>query len=1091
MMHKQSVFKRGLGMAFCLFFATATFTPPSYANDSVVAVAQQSKTVSGMVVDEQGMPLLGVNVSVSGTTTGTITDLDGKFTLEVPAGAQLTFSYIGFIAQTLPSSSNLSRVVLKEDTQKLQEVVVVGYGTQQKKDITGSVAVVDADEMLKTPAASATQQLQGRAAGVVIGSTGSPGSKSMVRIRGISTVNDNGPLYVIDGVSTRNQNLNSINPNDIESMQVLKDASSAAIYGAEASNGVILITTKKGSRTGQRPKLRYDGYIGGSVTGKKYDLLNAQDRLNVEWAAQASGYKIRGSKEMPSHEQFGTGATPSIPNYLSSKGAQGQQLNPDDYSYPGNTMVPWDPQGTDWWDELSRTGMIQNHQLSLQGGSKNGSYLFSANYFDQEGTVIEQYFRRYQIRANTSYNVRDWLRVGENLTYAWTKDNGLNEGSNEATPYSWTYRASPWVPVYDIQGRFAGSKIAGTGNFHNPVAIAKRNKDNYWSNSRVFGNIWGEVDLMKDLMFRTSFGVDYTNNYSYNMSKKDLEFSESSGTNDFAERAGFNFRWVWTNTLTFNRTFNDVHKITALVGTEAVRDGLGRRMLGYRRNYLYEDNVNTWTLDMGEYNDFRKAESQYRGEFAAFGIFGRANYSYADKYLLTATIRRDGVSRFSKSNRYGTFPSVSAAWRMSGEDFMNGIEWLDDLKLRVGYGQAGNSTFPRATNFASTFTTNPTHTNYDMTGKQTAAELGYRMGTFGNADTKWERVETTNIGIDATLFGGKISTNVEWWYKKSADMLVEAVYSSLAGEAGRPFINIGDMKNTGVDFMINYQDRSGDLSWNVNLNLSAYKNEILKIGVSDKSAKYGYSDRISGPVCRTMKGHPISEFYGYNINGFYESVAEVETLTPLGETKGKFDPKAYIGKYKYEDADGDGKITTDDRKVLGSPHPDFTTGLNVGLGYKGFDFSMFWYASVGNDIFNGTKYFTDFWMFNGNRSSRMRDLSWEPGKKNAILPILDKQDNKSGTNANSYYVEDGTYARMKNIVLGYTVPKEWIQKATIENLRFYIQAENLLTITGYEGIDPEVTNRDKTKSGGDLEKGIDVGGVPSSIKFLFGINLTF
>ncbi|OLQ21125.1 SusC/RagA family TonB-linked outer membrane protein [Tannerella forsythia] len=1091
MMHKQSVLKHGMGMAFGLLLTTGVPSFSSYAENVTVAVTQQSRTVSGTVVDEQGVPLLGVNVSVSGTTTGTITDIDGKFTLEVPAGAQLTFSYIGFISQTLPSSNNLSRVVLKEDTQKLQEVVVVGYGTQQKKDITGSVAVVNADELLKTPSASATQQLQGRAAGVVIGSTGSPGSKSMVRIRGIGTVNDNGPLYVIDGVSTRNQNLNSINPNDIESMQVLKDASSAAIYGAEASNGVILITTKKGLKTAQRPKLTYDAYIGGSTTGKKYDVLNATDRLNVEWAAQANGYKIRNSNDLPSHKQFGTGATPSIPNYLSTKGAEGQQLNPADYSYPANQMVPWDAQGTDWWNELSRTGVIQNHQLSLQGGSNHGSYLFSANYYDQEGTVIHQYFRRYQIRANTSYNVRDWLRVGENLTYAWTKDNGLNEKSNEATPYSWTYRASPWVPVYDIQGHFAGSKIAGTGNFINPVADAIRNKDNYWSNTRIFGNIWGEVDFMKDLTFRTSFGIDYTGNYSYSMSKKDLEFSESPGANGLTEEAGFNFRWVWTNTLTFNRTFNEVHKLNLLVGTEAVRDGLGRKMLGYRRNYLYEDDVRTWTLDMGEYNNFRRAESDYKGEYASFGIFGRANYSFADKYLLTATVRRDGVSRFSKSNRYGTFPSVSAAWRLSSEEFMKDFEWLDDLKLRVGYGQAGNSTFPRATNFISTYSTNPSRTNYDFTGRQTSSQLGYRMGTFGNPDTKWERVETTNIGLDATFLEGKFSTNVEWWYKKSTDMLVEAVYSNLAGGADKPYINIGDMKNTGVDFMINYQDRNGDLSWNVNLNVSTYKNEVLKIGVSDKAAKYGYSDRISGPVSRTMKGRPIGEFYGYQIDGFYESEEEVKALTPLGETAGKFDPKTYIGKFKYRDVDGDGKITTNDRDVLGSPHPDFTAGLNVGLGYKGFDFSMFWYACVGNEIFNGAKYFTDFWMFNGNRSSRMRDLSWEPGKKNAILPILDKQDNKSGTNANSYYVEDGTYARMKHITLGYTLPKNWLRKATIENLRFYVQAENLLTITGYKGIDPEVTNRDKTASGGDLEKGIDVGGIPNSIKFIFGVNLVF
>lgn len=1090
-----ALIKGRLSLSISLFAIGGMAILPVQSALSTVNITQQTREVTGTVTDVKGEVLLGVNVVEQGTTNGTITDLDGKYTLEVAQNATLVFSYIGYTSQTIPVTGNVMNVILTEDTQALDEVVVVGYGTQAKKDITGSVAVVDTKDLLASSGSSASQQLQGKAAGVYIGQSGSPGSPAMVRIRGINTVNDNGPLYVIDGVSTRNQDLSSINPNDIESLQVLKDASSAAIYGAQAANGVILITTKKGTQSGQ-PKLTYDGYVGLQSTGKRYDVLNSTDRLNLEWEAKRNNYEILGSDKLPSHVQFGTGVTPKIPNYLTQAGAGGRtDINPTDYKYPGTTYAPFSD--TNWWDEINRTAVMHNHQIGIRGGTDKGQYSLSANYFHQDGTVIESYYTRYQVRANSSFNVRPWLRFGENLTYAFVKDNGLNAEGAESSPYSWTYRASPYVPVYDIEGNFAGSKFAGTGNWQNPVANQIRNRDNYWTNNRLFGNIFAEADLYKGLTFLTSFGLDYKNNYSYAMTKLNPEFSETTGKNYLEEISGFTYRWVWTNTLTYNTTFADVHKLKLLAGTEAIRDGLGRKMTGRRYNYLYENDTNTWTLDMGENNLERLANSQYNGEFALFGIFGRVDYSFLDKYLFTGIIRRDGVSRFSSKNRYGTFPSVSLGWRISEEAFMeNSKEWLDDLKLRVGYGQTGNSEVPRATNFAYEYLTLPKRTNYDLTGANGQTYTGYRLDKYGNEDTKWEAIESYNVGIDATILNGKFTIGAEWYYKKTTDMLISASYSALANaEIGKPYINFGDIKNTGFDINLSYRDSYGDFSWDVALNASHYKNEVLRIAESDDASIWGAGTRISGNVSRTTKGHAISEFYGYKLDGFYETPQDVLDRMPLGANLTSLEEaKAYVGKFKFKDVDGDGKLTTEDRTFIGSPHPDLILGLNTSLTYKNVDFSMFWYSTIGNDLFNNTKYFTDFWLFEGNKSSRMRDESWKPGADNskATLPVLDYGDTYSGTNSNSYYVEDASFLRLKNVVIGYTFPKSWLSKLTISNLRVYLQAENLLTITGYSGLDPEYTNVNVGGgSGSDLKRGIDMGGWPTTRRFLFGINFEF
>lgn len=1055
--------------------------------------------VQGTVTDAGGTPMIGLNVIEQGTSHGTVTDVNGYFVLDVASPSSvLVFSYVGYLTQAVEIGNNRNiTVVMVEDTESLEELVVVGYGTQARKDITGSVAVIDTEALLASTGSSAAQQLQGKSAGVYIGQSGSPGSATSVRIRGINSINDNGPLYVIDGVSTRNQNLSSLNPNDIESMQVLKDASAAAIYGAQAANGVILITTKRGTASGQ-PKLSYDGYFGLQKTGKRYDLLNSADRLALEWESQQNSFDLRGVQGTPQHAQFGQGSAPKIPNYLTTTGAQGRQdISMSDYSFPDNQIVPYSD--TDWWDEIDRVAPMQSHQITLSGGGAKGQYLMGLNYFNQEGTVKYSNYNRYQTRLNTSFEVRPWLRVGENLQYTWTKDIGLTSNSSESTPYSWTYRASPWVPVKDEMGNWVGSKINGTGNFINVVAQEYRNKDNYWTNSRIFGNVWAEIDFLKELTYRTSFGLDYTNSYSYYMSKKNPEFSESPGTNHFQEASSFNFRWVWSNTLTYSKVLDDIHSLNVMLGTEAIQDGLGRGMNARRYHYLLEENVNTWVLAMGANDNQRTNNSWYNGEMALFGVFARADYTLMDKYMFTAIVRRDGVSRFAEKHRYGTFPSASVGWRISEEAFMEGTrDWLDDLKLRVGYGHTGNAEIPRATNFAMLFGTDPARTNYDLGGTNTGSETGYRLATYGNDETRWEAIKMTNVGVDFTFSRNRFYGTLEFYNKVTSDMLIGAAYSNLASnEIGTPYINYGDMVNRGLDFEFNYRDRMGDLAWDVGINLSTYKNEVLSLSDADDYALWGDGYRLSTSVTRTTKGRPISDFYGYNIIGFYESVDDVlSSPTPYGTNRTAIteNPGSYIGKFKFEDVNGDGVVNSEDRTIIGSPHPDLIAGLNASLTYKNFDFTMFWYSTIGNDLFNNTKFFTDFPLFGGNRSTRMRDQSWRIGENNsnAILPILDSGDSWGGSVASSYYVEDGSFLKLKNLIIGYTFPKSMLEKATISNLRLYLQAENVLTITKYNGLDPEIMNMETgAGSGADLRRGLDAGGWPTTMRFMFGVNFEF
>lgn len=1058
---------------------------------------QQQKSVSGKVVDSTGGGLPGVSVVVKGTTTGTITDMDGKYTLNnVPANATLLFSFVGMKSQEIVvGGKTLIDVTLADETIGLEEVVAVGYGTQAKKDITGSVSVVKTVDLLAAPSASFTGQLQGRAAGLVIGSSGAPGSVNSIRIRGIGSVNDNSPLYVIDGVSTRDQDMSNINPNDIESIQVLKDASSASIYGAQAANGVIIITTKKGSGDGV-VKLTYDGYYGIQKLGKGYDLLNSQEWMESEYKMISNGINLRGQTTVPTHPQFGTG-TFRLPDYLiptgAMEGAPGTTLA--DYNSTSNRITKTNKIGTNWFNEITQAAPIQNHQLSLTGGSNKGTYAIGLNYFSQEGTVKFSYYNRYSMRANTQFNLGKNIRIGENVTISFSEFNNRNSDAGEGGPIGRAMMVVPYIPVYDVAGNFAGNLATGSGATSNVYAEIYNARNNVNKSIRMLGNTFGEVDLVKDLTFRTSFGIDYNNLGSVIMSLKQ-PWSSTAGTTTLTESAYNNMRWVFSNTLTFKRKFN-IHSLNALLGTESIKDGIGRTLTGSRQNFLFENDTNTWILNNGD-NSTATNASNFNKEVKFLSFFGRIDYTLADKYMLTGTIRRDGSSRFAKENRYGYFPAVSLGWRMSEEDFMKNLTWVNNFKWRVGYGSTGNSEIPEPYNWASQYSSSVSDSYYDFANTQTASTAGYYMSTYSNFKTKWETSRMLNGGADISLFNYGLEVNFDLYVKKTSDMLTRASYSSLAGSTTAPFINIGSMVNKGFELSLTRRKTvSSDFSYEITGIYSMYRNEVTKLSANDNYVLYGSGGRL-GNINRTMKGSPIGMFYGYKVLGFYDDESEVlnyknskgNTVLPYGvSSNANLHAKEWVGKYIYEDVNDDGKIDGNDMTTIGNPHPDFTASLNASIKYKNFDVSMYWYASVGNDIYRLFKQFTDYGILTGARSKDVLYDSWTPEHKNAKLPILDAQDVATIAGSTSAYIENGTFLKLKNLTIGYSLPSRLAKKAKLEKVRFYIQGANLLTITKYNGLDPEIGNQSTISSSGDLLKGIDGGFWPSARQFLFGVTL--
>jgi TonB-dependent starch-binding outer membrane protein SusC len=1039
----------------------------------VSAYAQVS--VTGTITDENGDGLPGVTILEKGNlSNGTITDIDGNYSLKVGSNATLVFSFTGYKTVELPAGTGGSvNLKMDLDSELLEEVVVTGYQVLRKRDVSGAVSVISTKELAGLQSSSFTQQLAGRATGVTISSSGSPGDPTNVRIRGISSFGSNDPLYIIDGVPTTDKFQTSINPADIESMQVLKDASTASIYGSRASNGVIVITTKKGKAG--KVKMTYDGSIGSANPVKGFDkVLNTDSQTFVE------AMKLRFASDPQSLPPYARG---SLPIYITptQNGGYSNTINEADYDPINNPITLINPEGTNWWQEMSRAAVINNHNLSVAGGGENATFMISGGFLGQEGVLNHTYFNRGSLRANSSFKINNRIRAGQNLMVV--RSGGVGVGSsggqnNEQGVLGSLLKANPLVSVRDIQGNPGSNISLGLSNNNNPVAQLEQNKNNNNFNTRLFGNAFIEADIIKGLTARSSFGTDigYNNSRRFNFPNPYRNEGDKTA-NSFGESWSTGTGWTITNTLTYNTTFSEKHGISLLAGQEAIKNK-SRFLNASLANYFTTD-VNAWYINTAFGAPASRTVSSGGNESRLASLFAKADYSYDDTYYLSATIRRDGSSRFLSDVRYGIFPAVSAAVRLS--KFMPDIPWMSDLKLRASYGELGNQNIGDY-RFVDIFGGGVGSTFYDIGGTNNSPLTGYALNAYGNPNLIWENAKTYNVGFDLGLIENSLTVVLDVYQRNTDNLLYNPPLPGTAGVAGAPVRNVGSMKNTGFDLGLNYTNRiSKDLGFNVSLNASHYRNEIIKI--SDDVEEFFPTDNLTERLPQgntafvNRIGHPISAFRGFEVVSLIQNEADL-----VGQPAG-----AAIGGLKFRDLNGDGLITDLDATVIGSPHPDLTLGLNIGVDYKNFDVQAFILGVYGNDIFNATKIQSQFQNFNSNVGI---NVVREQGT--GLVPKLNALD-ASSRNSSTFYIEDGSYTRLGNLAIGYSLPQNLLSKVGASSLRAYIQGQNLFTITKYSGVDPAVSNANIGNSSNvnDLRTGYDNGNYPTNKIVSFGINLGF
>ena len=1083
----------------------------------IEGIQQNGRTVTVTVKDALG-EVIGANVLVKGTTIGGITNMDGVAVIQgVPNNATIQVSFVGYVTQEVALQNNQTslEVTLREDSETLEEVVVVGYGTQAKKDITGSVAVVSRDAIAEQPVATFAEALQGRAAGVYVSGGGAPGASTTIRVRGVGGVNGSSPLIIVDGV--QGVDVNSVNPNDIDSFQVLKDAAATAIYGARAANGVIIITTKQGNKEG-KVRVSYSGYISASTMANDgFKTLGAWDYMKAIEQSQHNQVDVRGADiSAVGHQQFGSIANGElqmpytiVPAGLSKEAAMarfgsyegmveaykpngGDSYALSAYYYIKEILGGTEEEarrGTDWYDLVTQTGWSQNHELSVMGGGEKGQYSMSLAYQDRNGTIKGSSFERYSLRMNTTFNPTKHFTIGQNTNAAIMLTRGERGGQGDGSTFGQTYTMNSWVPAYNVGGDFAGSQGNGGRNV-SALSSVVNGYDNWNRNFRMQSSFFAELKdpWIKGLSFRSQFAVNLNGGWGLSMGKISIMYDkEGRSRNQLSENGNWSFGWQWTNTATYKFTVAENHDFTVLAGTEALKMGIGRNISAWRNDYVFEDDTNTWTIDNGGTSSLGNGGGMGSVN-TMFGLFGRLDYSYMGKYLVTATIRRDAASKFSESNRWGTFPSVSLGWRISDEPFMAKAHetWLDDLKLRAGYGTTGNSNIG-AYNYAFQYS-NPTRYLYGIQGLNSGANTGYGITALGDKNAKWETIKMFNVGYDLTAFNNRLTSSFDFYIKNTSDMLVPASWTTLSGAASKPNTNQGKIKNTGIDFSIGWRDKIGQVSYNINANASWYKNEVVKLGASDLF----YSSRIS-QMTITTEGQPVGMFYGYVDDGIYKSESDVlgyGTL-PYGVASAADLAKSagsYVGHYKWKDINGDGKVDANDRTIIGNPHPDLTGGVNISLNWKNWDLGTYLYYSLGNDIYKHYEYYT-LWGNLGNVYSYDRvEKAWHPTKNpNGTLPLWVFGDTHAeNTQSHSDYVTDGSYLRMQTLTLGYTLPRKVVQKLTLSRIRLYFQLSNVFTLTSYKGLDPEVNS-----VSGDQSKGIDYGAYGIPRQYLFGVNIDF
>ena len=1010
--------------------------------------------ITGKVTDEDGNAMPGVNVSEAGTSNGTVTDLGGVYSISVTdENAVLNFSFIGYISQSITVGSQTTiDIVLGEDTKSLEEIIITGYTAERKSDLTGSVAIVDMDEIVSQPVSNVNNMLQGRVAGVNVMSSGSPGDISTLRIRGYSTIRNNDPLYVIDGVPTTS-GLSLINPNDIESLQVLKDASSSTIYGSRAANGVVIITTKKGKAG--KAKLSFNMYTGIQNTTNLPRMLNAQEYGDVYWQA------FDNDGIAPSHGIYGNGASPVIPAYLDVD----------------NTIPSTD---TKWVEEIFDPAIIQSYNLSLSQGNDKSRSLFSLSYFDQEGTLKHTNFSRITARLNSDYKLFDGkLTVGENLTVAFSNRVGTSTNSLLGNVVYDAFRIPSIAPVYDNNGEFTGYPLS---DVQNPLGNLVRNKDNERKNVQVFGNVFAEIQLFEGLKFKTNFGVNYTTFKNTTFNPTYEEPNAHRAINDLSVGNEVKFDWVWSNTLNYSKTFNEKHNVGVLLGLESIVNTFEYTTASI--NDLPTNELNIRVLNAGDQGT--QTNTGDKVEFALFSYFGKINYNYDNKYLFSATLRRDGTSKLL-NNRWGTFPAFSAGWRISEEDFFNKEGVLSSLKLRVGWGKTGNQDIP-AYQTVSGFNSNPWYSNYPIDGSQNSTQTGFTLSRIANPDLKWETTTQTNIGMDFGLLNNSLNITADYFIKNTEDLLLFQTLSPDAGITNRgQWNNVGEMENKGFEFDINYQsDRNKDFNFNIGLNFAIIDNKLISLGEGtdfiETDPAVLHSINFDQSTSRTEVGQPIASFYGHVVDGIFQTDAEATASNQ---------PSAQAGDFIFKDLNGDNVIDADDRTYIGSPHADFTYGLNFSAAYKSFDFILFFQGSQGNDIYDLSRYYNDFFnLANYNKHERILN-AWTTQNTDTDLARVSLNDLNNNIRPSSYYVQDGSYLRLKTLQIGYSFPESIAHKIKASKIRLYFEAYNLLTITGYDGLDPEIGLQSYTSDDRNLDIGVDRGIYPSSRTFTFGLNINF
>jgi TonB-linked SusC/RagA family outer membrane protein len=1045
----------------------------------------QNLVVSGTVTSTGGAPLQGVTIRVQGTDTRATTDASGKYRISAPGDAVLTFYVLGQRpVQTTVAGRSTVDVTMAQITY-LEQVLVTAYTEQRRGDITGAISSVDIAQAQKQTSASVLQRLDVAVPGVTVVASGSPGSRSTVRIRGVSSFQNNDPLYVIDGTPVEESYLNFLNPNDITSVQVLKDASASSIYGSRASNGVIVIeTTKKGIQGPPQVTLRVRSGVANPVKGYNDILItNSLDYFKVVRAA----YQNAGLKT-PTNV-YGDSLNPSVPQYIyaapSTRGGLDQygrpiNVNTAAYSYPNGLIMPGS-NGTDWWGAVFGSAPVGDYNLDVNGGSDANAYRVSFNYFHQGGTAIYNDFKRGSIRANTQFN-RGKFNFGENVALGLERHyGGLPDdpgGYAEDGILGKNILMQPVIPVYDINGNFAGGKAATLGNQGNPVKYAFEHRDDIQKNLNVFGNAFAGLDLTQALSLKTRLGFNVGQNAFAGFSPPSPEVAEATFNNSINENNNQFVDWTWSNTARFVKALGS-HNFDILLGQEA-NQSTNRYIQGTIGNLLNTGIDSRYIQNsLGDPNT--KDVFSNGGKSALLSVFGKADYNYAEKYVASFTVRRDGSSRLAPGHQWGTFPAFGLGWRLTNEPFFSGNRFFSDVMLRYGVGTTGNQLIPSG-RVGATFGGDPGETFYDITNSGSTIAPGYRQTALGNPNLKWEENKSVNVGADMVLFNGAINFVVDVYRRNTNNLLFDPAIPATAGIANPPIVNVGKMRNTGIDFSVGHQAAW----WNVTFNGSHYSNKIVSIdGV--QNFFYGpIATRFGNQVINEV-GHPIGSFYGFVADGFFKDAADVAAhATQDG---------AAPGRIKFRDVNGDGVVDDNDRTIIGSPHPKFTAGLDLGARRGNFDVSATVYGTYGNKIFENQMEFYVFREFETNVRKDLLDNSWTPQNLNAKYPRLDVSDLVSGR-ISSFYVKDGSYTRLRNMQIGYTLPST---ATYLPGARVYLQGDNLFTKTNYDGLDPALPAANANVANGlsaagdvrDQYRGVDRGSYPSNRIFSIGIVTSF